>query len=339
METYSLMKILLYGFWAPLLAIGFMFFYFKILFDRYRGRKDYHDEIFLRENIEKTSYTLERELDRLRSALSNSMEGLSEELPNKILNKLSNQFENELNKYSSKLQNQINISSIDRKEIISNISSNEILIREMSHFLNTPLSQIEAALLAIKTTTGLNNENNNDLIKDIDAVKSSVNICKSFLAAYRELILVAKSSKTWAPESIKDSLTSASNLFIRKSKKDLKIDLNLPDTINGYSNNYIVSLLLPLIENATESSPDNSEILIKGHKENNFYNISVSNVNGNINDIKDDIYQDGFTTKPNHEGMGLSIVKHLLSSNNRASISHKVKGSVISFLIKLPAGE
>ena len=339
METYSFIKILLYGFWMPLLVMTGMYFYLRVIFQRFFSRNKYFSEMGIKENIERMVYSLERELDRMKTALSNSLDSLSEELPNKILYKLSNQLEKEINRNFSNIKNQLAKKSIEPKQLSFDISSNESLIREMSHFLNTPLSQIEASLIAIEDTFTSNDDHENQLVKDINAVRSSVNMCKSFLAAYRELVLVAKSSKTWVAKSIKESLISASNLFMKKSAKNINVKLEISDTIKGYSNNYIISLLLPIIENAVESSSNNSEVIIEGKKRGNIYVIYITNVNENNIDLTDDIYKDGYTTKPNHEGMGLSIVKHLLSSNNKASISHKINGNNISFIIKLPVGE
>ncbi len=334
MGEFDLIRILLYGVWLPLAFVGVIYFFSRAFFQRLSRRRESYDERHYREYGEESIYRLEREADRIWTGLTGRLDGLLEELPERFAHKLLNQLENEFRI----LQKQIKSKSINPKKTSSGISSNVILIREVSHFLNTPLSQIEASLFAIEDTFKADGDQENQLLKDIKAVRSSVNICKSFLSAYREVVLVAKSSKTWDPKSVKESLILASNVFVRKSKKKINVNLEISDTIKGYSNNYIISLLLPIIENAVESSSNNSEVTIQGEKRGDSYSISVTNVRESNIDITDDIYEDGYTTKPNHEGMGLSIAKHLLSSNNKASINHKIKGNSISFIIKLPVG-
>jgi sensor histidine kinase regulating citrate/malate metabolism len=48
-----------------------------------------------------------------------------------------------------------------------------------------------------------------------------------------------------------------------------------------------------------------------------------------------EIYDEGFTTKNNHDGLGFSIVKHLLTSQAGSSITHKIDGKTITFTITL----
>ena len=68
--------------------------------------------------------------------------------------------------------------------------------RDLSHALNTPLSQIEAATSTALSKPGIDQ----DQREFIESILVSVQICKAFLGAYRELNSVSVSSSVWSPQ-------------------------------------------------------------------------------------------------------------------------------------------
>lgn len=204
------------------------------------------------------------------------------------------------------------------------------LIRELSHSLNTPLSQIEvSASVALSTL-----DNRTELEKSIHSISDSVQVCKAFLGAFRELVISAPSA-VWNPNSIEDAIKSAAKIYASSQKKEFTYKFELPAAIDGYSNNYISSLILPILENAIESGKKGTQITIEYSNKEEVDYITVTNEpesepGGN------EIYEQGFTTKKDHEGTGLTSVKHLLSAIRGANLEHKFESRLATFKISIP---
>ena len=85
------------------------------------------------------------------------------------------------------------------------------IVRELSHSLHTPLSQIEAATLSLSSS--LMNQEDGAVL---DRIRSSAEICKAFLGAFRELTSVAQAARSWTPDSIASILHSAVQVYSSK---------------------------------------------------------------------------------------------------------------------------
>jgi signal transduction histidine kinase len=208
--------------------------------------------------------------------------------------------------------------------------SAEQLIRELSHSLNTPLSQIEvSASIALSTIDG-----QDELAKSIRSILDSVEVCKAFLGAFRELV-ISGSAAVWNPKSIEVAVVSASKVYADSINKKITLEVDLPETIEGYSNNYITALVLPILENAIESNKQGMGVTVNFLQEGDKNQILV--INEPQNEPGDDeIYEQGFTTKEDHEGTGLTSVRHLLSAYRGASLEHNFKTQLATFTITFP---
>ncbi len=125
----------------------------------------------------------------------------------------------------------------DKEKVEKKREAGKQLIRELSHALNTPLSLIETS------TANLDNSKNN-VEEYIKIISSSVNMCKSVLASYREITLLAESSSSWNPSSIKKSIDAAVEVYEKKLNKVVALENNLPENIDGFSSNYVISVIL-----------------------------------------------------------------------------------------------
>ena len=320
----NILLLVIGGLWLPL----FLLFYFYRIF----RRRDQYESI----NLEEIKYDRERK-DRLLSNnevdieryLSKILEELpyrtSKEVSSVISDRIDHIIKNEFREQSAHLVTELEKNQKVEKE---NSSSNKQLIRELAHSLNTPLSQIEASAEVLNIAPGLNESN-----KTIRAIKSSVELCKSFILAYRQMILVTGYSGGWEPKSLKNVLQSACEVYSESANIKLKILVEMPDKISGYSNNYIVALLLPLLENAVESSVQESELSIKFLQNKEFNIIKLTNYTHDI-PSGPEIFDTGFTTKKDHQGIGLSTVKSLLSSMDESSIEYSVANKNVTFEIR-----
>ncbi|MCM1137033.1 MAG: hypothetical protein NC453_00460 [Muribaculum sp.] len=180
--------------------------------------------------------------------------------------------------------------------------TNQVLVRELTHFIATPLATIESTCDLIQNVSTSNN--NEKLNQYITRIKSAVIICKGILQTYREIFLCSISPEDSSLRNlIKDSFD------VYKGGKNISIKVEVNDKYDGISNYYILSTILPVLANAVRASKENSEIEV----------IELDGVIRITNTYLDDIEianleQDGFSTKENHKGMGLFTVRHLLAS-------------------------
>jgi nitrogen-specific signal transduction histidine kinase len=269
----------------------------------------------------------------MKSSLSQTFQSLRS-LNSELQRSLNSELQRSLN---PELQRLLNSELQQNKRTDSSEKDDPgIVIKEIYHALATPLSLAEAGLLNadLQLSTATQTEMRERLI----TVLTGVQTCKAIMAGFREVILAAKSSGTWAPPSLHEIVLSVSKAVAEQMKKELKIVSTLPDSFKGYSNNYIVTAMLPLIENAIDAARPNSEILIQTRAGNVLFMIDVTST-PDATPVSDSIYKDGVTTKPGHSGTGLSIVQHLISGRPKSSLRHKVNGDNVIFTITLPVGE
>lgn len=309
-------------------------------------RKEQHENIKdiqkgITYTLQNKNYTQERYLPEIYKEIpyliSQSVrKEINNILPNIIRKELSELKNNEINIYNPKSSTDESLTEIN------NSSDSELLIRQLSHALFTPLSQIEASRINMSTfIEAANSSEDRQLLSSLDTINSSINICKSTLIAYRELTNISGSSNLWTPECLSKMLEESGNVYRKKLNRNIGLEIDLPQSIEEYSNNHISALLFPVLENAIEASKENSVVVIKGSQIENMFEITIEN-SAISPPPSDEIYKDGYTTKHNqetekrHQGTGLTITQNLLSAYRDTSINHEVNGDTVTFKIKLP---
>lgn len=209
------------------------------------------------------------------------------------------------------------------------------ITREIAHSLNTPLAQIEAGVLSMRGTS-------DEQRRKLDGILDGVRICKSFLAAFREVATLTRDSHAWSPDSLRAALRAAAAVYADRGGRRPAMEVQMPDSVPGYSNNFVMAVLLPLLENAVEAVPVTGTVSVHGEPIGDIFRLSVSNSLSESNNsaestLPDDIYRVGYTTKRGHDGLGLPAVCHLLGGRD-ARISHWVEDGQAMFTIDLPRG-
>ena len=211
-------------------------------------------------------------------------------------------------------------------------------IRELAHSLNTPLSQIEAAALLLPDDPREDSAPGSGSKTPARRIYHSVEICKAFLAAFMQITKVASQTSKWNPKSLEASLHAAAELYADKARSGVKSSIHIGVEPRGYSASYIIAVTLPIIENAFESAKPYSTVSVEitaGPRE---YRIQVTSAYETIPEV-DSMYSNGFTTKADHQGIGLSVVQSLLSAYQGARITHEIIEAQICFVISLPRGK
>lgn len=208
-------------------------------------------------------------------------------------------------------------------------------IRDLAHSLNTPLSQIEAAALLLQEDFEPESSTASEARSAANRIYHSAEICKAFLSAFMQITKVASQTSKWNPRSLEQSLAAAAELYAKESNRQVKFDVNIKSALSGYSSSYVLAVTLPLLENAFEAARSGTTVTAKITDEPVQYTISVTSTSDDMPE-GDSIYNSGFTTKANHQGLGLAIVQRLLSAYQGARITHEIEDDKISFQIRLP---
>lgn len=205
--------------------------------------------------------------------------------------------------------------------------TNQVLIRELTHFIATPLATIDTSC---KLVEGIiqNKDKRIKILEYVNRIESAVNICRGILATYREIFIMTKSEdKHSLSELIQES-------FDLLNDKNLSLTLEVLDYHDNLGNYYIISTLLPLMTNAVTAATDGSMIEIK---ETNNRIIISNDYEGEI-DITD-FEKEGYSSKPDHKGMGLYTVRHLLARRNMKGLIYYIDNNRIYFEIPVCTNE
>lgn len=203
------------------------------------------------------------------------------------------------------------------------------IISELNHFLATPFSQI---IINCELLKGQTKKSSIDIY--IKRIKNSIELCQCVIKAYRDITEVSESIKN--NTSLKKLLYDAFNLYLAEyNKEDLTLELVAFEDVMGYSNNLIISLLCPLLQNAIVASPPNSTIIIE-YTNDNIANKQIQIRNRSLFLPRiEDLNTPGFSSKEGHQGTGLLMVRHLLQLRNNGELICEIVDDIIIFTIKL----
>jgi len=343
-NSSEILRIVLLGFWAPLTTFAAIYFAWHRLESQRRSRVEYERLMIERERTSRGEYEIERLQNEFRSStefLQKSIDSKMEDIGARIRHEVETALDVARAEFSLSRTPPMGggvalTSGAGSMEATSNPSYDPgSLIREISHALNTPLSHIEAGLLTLDSeATDLQQQ---DLQERLDNILIGVQACKSVIAGFRELILSAKSTTTWSPSSLREAISGVASVDAARDHRVTSVDVQLPEVIAGFSNNYLVALLLPLIENAVESAKEDTALSISSRMDTEHLFLDVTSTPSAL-PVSNQIYADGFSTKPGHTGTGLSIVKRLLSGKRGAGVSHNIEGEKVTFTITLRLG-
>jgi nitrogen-specific signal transduction histidine kinase len=203
------------------------------------------------------------------------------------------------------------------------------LLREMAHSLHTPLSQAEAAALTLDRAAARDQDAN-----AAERIIASVDICRAFIDGFRRVAAVqVTSEKQW---SLRATLHAAHEVYRRAAGKEVTVTVDAPDTIPGYSTEFLLAVMLPLVENAVESAVEATTVRVQVTANDSVVRASVSSRPVEL--PKDRMYDRGYTTKPGHLGLGLSTVTRLLGVYRGAKLAHDIRDDTVTFTVTLPAG-
>ena len=190
------------------------------------------------------------------------------------------------------------------------------VIREIFHLTKTPLLTINAA---VKNLSGNQDSQLSEVQKEkLSTIVDNVLTVKLIIEAYRKLLTVSEVSTSEAiVPHIKTIVTSTCNVYGKQITPDIS---NFPERVSVHGNNVIIILLMPLIHNAIEASPNKGNIVIRCTENDDNYIITVENT-CEFPPKQSDLNIDGYSTK-NDGGEGLRSVRRISKS---IGIEFKIK--------------
>ncbi len=218
-------------------------------------------------------------------------------------------------------------------ELMDKFSLIGTLASGLAHEIKNPLTVIKGHIYILKTLT-----ENPEVLDSINVISYQT---ERILKIINMLLNFSKNSNT---EKCKLNLTELiKNTIIITNpnaiKKGVKIINNMRNTyyING-SKMEIEELFLNLILNAVESiNHSNGMVIINASEDKNYLNITIEdNGPGIPEEVLPDIFNPFFTTKPDGNGLGLSICYKIVKSHNGKIKVESKKNKGTTIFLKLP---
>lgn len=268
-------------------------------------------------------------INQLENRISSLLKIKENKSKNSDTNELTTNEIHDLNKKIDEIQKVMILLGdrlFDKKEIDFD------LIRDLNHFFATPFATIEANTELLKSTKGINTTY-------LEKINNSIQLCKCIIETYRESLSFSNNQEN-VIDSLKQTIGCAYNTYAERNEKILKPlnTTNIPDRFLSHNNHYLISIILPLLENAIQAAPNNSEIEINFN--NNDRTIRISNMCDALPTLIN-LQTQGYSSKENHRGNGLMIVKSLLSLKNRGTLTSEIdeKNNKVIQTIKLTKDE
>lgn len=214
--------------------------------------------------------------------------------------------------------------SDDREELTA-------LLGEVTHALGTPLGQIRAA-----SNTLIRRNADSDDHELLVGISESIHLCNAILSSFRHVLAaVPMSSEGYV--SLSDALERLARLYdATAATSGVHVEIDVSGSDSGYPSEYLLALLLPLIENGVEAAEADTSICVRDRRTRTSLVFEVLSTPRELPAATDDIYDAGVTTKPGHDGLGLATVRRLLSVYRKAHLSHLVSDLQVKFVIELP---
>lgn len=300
--------------------------------DKERKIDDSFSEVLIRKSIENLSEKFSMQNEYMMSKMEHLFNLLNRinittmSVGDKKNDKLYRPMLDSLQSLSAKVDALL-ASQNDTKAVLASNTSNILLIKEITHFIATPLASIESNCNLLMDTFNSNSKKNEQKLIWVRRILTAVSMCKGILETYREIYLSTKSDDTCG---LKELVNSTFDLYKERDKKKLKLNTNIKDSYMSCSNYYMMSLIMPLLSNAVTASEDSSTIEII--ESNGIIRIS----NTYINDVDIALFEkDGYSSKPNHYGLGLYTVRHLLASRKLGKMKCQKENNRIIFEIPI----
>ncbi|WBQ05308.1 sensor histidine kinase [Kribbella sp. CA-293567] len=221
--------------------------------------------------------------------------------------------------------------NLDNTRAVGSATAAE-LMREVSHALNTPLAQIELTLEEIYPDV---KSADRALLRDAE---QSIAIARAVVHSYRVLTEYVNIDEE-DPGELSNLVRSVFKAARAQSNRAaVALTVSIPERVEGYGNYFVISLLLPLLQNAAEAAPDGSVVRVSFGRGTTRILLEVRNDCSDPGGSRDAAAMlRSNKSGAGHMGIGLKSVSTLLSRTRGAEFATKVVGDEFIARIELPA--
>lgn len=190
----------------------------------------------------------------------------------------------------------------ENNEIISKNNTEKNLIKQLNHFLQTPFSTIPSMISLIKQELS----NKKKVEERLCDIENQMQLCNAIMSVYRNISEITFSLSD-SKLNLGDMINAGCEMYkTAENKFDIIINNKLPNKIDGINNQILLTVLLPMVQNAITATPTKKQLDIL------FKDNIITIKNGSKLFPEDvDFTKEGYSTKPNHFGTGLMIIKSL----------------------------
>lgn len=229
------------------------------------------------------------------------------------------------------------IDEIENSKILLTKSEREQAWREMAkqvaHEIKNPLTPMRLSVQSFQRKFGKNNEYTNDVNEFCESLIQQIDILSNISTAFSVLTnMPAKNDELF---DIIPVVRRTLDIFNSKHITFICTEKELPILFDKDQLGRVVTNLVKNAIQATESE-ENPRIVVSLLKRNNHIELSVSdNGMGICESNKEKIFEPKFTTKSGGSGLGLAMVKSIISSYNGTITlkSKEGKGTIFTVLL------
>jgi len=239
---------------------------------------------------------------------------------------------------------------LSNKILNNSHASEEIFFMNLSHEIRTPLNLIHSTVQLLEKYSKKNNCNisPNTINEHLNTIKKNNYRLYKLLNNLIYFLQINNNSHHYSPQNndivalVKDLFNSCSCYTI-KQNKSMIFESNLEEKIIACDSFYIKKIILNLISNAIKFTKSNDKIIISVYEEDKNLCISVKDTGIGIPEEKqhtifNTFYQIDKTIRRKNEGsgIGLAIVKELVTLHNGNIHLNSTYGQGTEFIIELP---
>lgn len=211
----------------------------------------------------------------------------------------------------------------------------ERIIRLMAHEVNNTIGSVNATLDAIKLTFE-GDDSANDAVNAIDACREHSSALSSFISRYAEVVKIPKPSLIPADiNSVIDSSLILLDSICTKAGVTLRPQIATQPFIAEIDIPMIEQVMINIVKNAIESD---GTTYIQISTDSRERTVTVTdNGEGISSDKATHLFSPFFTTKPSGQGLGLTLIRHILRNHNcRFSLTTSPSDNLTRFTINFP---
>jgi signal transduction histidine kinase len=212
------------------------------------------------------------------------------------------------------------------------------MAKQVAHEIKNPLTPMKLSVQHFQRSFDVNDPNAKEKIQRI--VSSLVEQIDALTKIANEFSNFAKMPK--ANEENLNLVPLLNNIVDLYSSKDVQIELVLTanKSIHVFADkDLILRVFNNLIKNAIQATPDNTETQIKINVEEIEANYLISvkdNGMGISDEIKEKMFSPNFTTKTTGSGLGLAMVKQIITNHNGEVWFESEENKGTTFYVQLP---